>query len=164
MKINYQCIALFLLCFGISQAQVDVNSELHQTFIKLDSLAFDEGFNNCDLTSLESLLSNDLEFYHDLAGIQNKEGFLKAMKENICSNEDRKPIRKLTPNTLKVYPMYNNGVLYAAIAEGKHEFYMQEKGKELYQTGDALFSGLWVKDGEDWKMKRVYSYHHQGVE
>lgn len=147
--------------FGMVQAQVPTNSELYKTFIQKDSILFEAGFNNCDLVALESVLTEDLEFYHDVGGIQDKALFMKAMKENICSSPERKPIRKLTPNTVKVYPLYENKILYGVIQEGVHEFYIQESDKELYQTGSALFSILWIKENENWLAKRIYSYHHQ---
>lgn len=156
----FSCItALFF--FGMSYGQESIDSELHKTLIKKDSILFDAGFNNCDLVALEKVLAEDLEFYHDVGGIQNKAQFMKAMKENICSSPERKPIRKLTPNTVKVYPLYENKILYGVIQEGVHEFHIQEPNKALYQTGTALFSILWLMEADDWKAKRVYSYHHQ---
>jgi hypothetical protein len=152
---------LALIFFGNTYAQEAVDSELHKTFIQKDSILFEVGFNNCDLIALEKVLAEDLEFYHDVGGIQNKAMFMKTMKENICSSPERKPIRKLTPNTVKVYPLYQNKELYGVIQEGVHEFHIQEPGKELYQTGTALFSILWLKEADDWKAKRIYSYHHQ---
>jgi len=152
-----------LLClhfFGIINAQVDTTSVLFQTLKKKDSLIFHEGFNKCNLNPLEDLLTSDLEFYHDKGGFQDKALFMKAMRENICSSPERKPIRKLSPNTLEVFPLYNNGVLYGALQKGKHEFYLKETDKALYQTGAALFSILWIKEDDIWKAKRIYSYHH----
>ncbi len=152
---------LFLNFFGSVFAQVEITSELHKTFQKKDSLLFEAGFNNCELSTLERLLTEDIEFYHDQSGVQNKEEFLNAMRENICSSPERKPIRKLTPETMKVFPLYDNGKLYGVIQEGKHEFYIKEPGRELYKTSTALFSILWVKENDQWKAKRIYSYHHQ---
>ena len=153
-------ISVFMF-FGIGIAQVEISSELYKTFQQKDSLLFEAGFNNCDLTTLELQLTEDLEFYHDKGGVQDKAQFLKAMKENICSSPERKPIRKLTPGTMKVFPLYDQGNLYGAIVEGKHEFYIKEPNKELFKTGSALFSGLWILKNEDWKIKRIYSYHHK---
>jgi hypothetical protein len=162
MKHPYSILYLFILgFFGIGVAQVETSSELYKTFQKKDSLLFDVGFNNCDLTTLATQLTEDLEFYHDQGGFQDKMQFLKAMEDNICSSPNRKPIRKLTPNTMKVFPLYDQGKLYGAIVEGKHEFYIKEPDKELFKTGSALFSGLWILQGETWKIKRIYSYHHQ---
>ena len=149
-----------LFFFGISQGQVETSSGLYKTLKANDSLIFHEGFNKCNLLPLENLLTDDIEFYHDKGGFQDKALFMKAMRENICNSPERKPIRKLTPNTLEVYPLYNNGVLYGALQKGRHEFYIKELDKELYQTGTALFTILWIKEDEVWKAKRIYSYHH----
>lgn len=154
-------LGVLFLFFGSNYAQVGSHSELYKTLLAKDSLLFEVGFNKCNLKPTAALLTEDLEFYHDKGGFQNKEMFLEAMQDNICGDSERKPIRKLTPNTLKIFPLYNQGELYGAIMEGKHEFYIKEPNKELYKTGSALFSGLWVKEAEDWKLKRVYSYHHQ---
>jgi hypothetical protein len=162
MKTSYVVVILAtLISFGSTSAQELVTSELYATFIKKDSILFDAGFNNCDLVALEKVLAEDLEFYHDVGGFQDKAMFMKAMKENICSSSERKPIRKLTPNTVKIYPLYQNKALYGVIQEGVHEFHIQESNKELYQTGTALFSILWLQEADNWKAKRVYSYHHQ---
>lgn len=160
-KHNILLFFIFLNFFGIVGAQVDAQSELFRTLKQKDSLIFHEGFNKCHLLPLENLLATDLEFYHDKGGFQDKVMFMQAMRENICGNLERKPIRKLTPNTLEVFPLYDNGVLYGALQKGKHEFYIQETNRELYQTGAALFTILWIKENEDWKAKRIYSYHHE---
>lgn len=162
MNTSYLLSVVASLSFvGILYGQEVVDSELYKTVIQKDSILFNAGFNNCDLVALEKVLAADLEFYHDVGGFQDKTLFMKAMKENICSSPERKPIRKLTPNTVKVYPLYQNKALYGVIQEGVHEFYIQEPNKALYQTGTALFSILWLKEADDWKAKRVYSYHHQ---
>jgi len=161
IKLKNIALLFSFIFFGSVCAQVDSQSELYKTFQKKDSLLFDAGFNNCELDILEEQLTEDLEFYHDQGGFQNKTEFLQAMKNNICSSPNAKPIRKLVPNTLKVYPLYDQGVLYGSIVEGAHEFYIKEPDKELYQTSSALFSGLWILENDEWKIKRVYSYHHQ---
>jgi len=160
---HYKFLSLLFLLnlFGSVFAQVEITSELYKSFQKKDSLLFEEGFNNCALSTLENLLTEDIEFYHDKSGVQDKEEFLRAMRENICSSPERKPIRKLTPYSMKVFPLYDNGKLYGVIQEGKHEFYIKEPGRELYKTSTALFSILWIKENEKWKAKRIYSYHHQ---
>ena len=62
---------------------------MFQKAFALDQLIFDEGFNKCNLTLTENLLAEDLTFYHDIAGVQNKEQFMKAMRENICGSTEK---------------------------------------------------------------------------
>lgn len=50
-------------------SQVEASDELYRTAKKLDSLVFDEGFNKCNPSHYNSIISNDLEFYHDVGGI-----------------------------------------------------------------------------------------------
>ncbi|MEQ9580591.1 MAG: serine hydrolase, partial [Arenibacter sp.] len=127
---------LALLFFNTGQAQMESSSELYHTVLELDSILFEDGFNNCKLKEMEHLIAPDLEFYHDQSGIStSKEEFFKAIEQNICGSGDKKPIRKLVAESMEVFALYNNGVLYGAIQNGVHEFYIKEAHKELYITG-----------------------------
>jgi hypothetical protein len=65
----------------------------------------------------------------------------------------------MVPGSMKVYPLYNNNVLYAFIQEGEHDFAEFYKGK--WNKGSrAKFTILWILDNKNWKMKRVLSYDH----
>ena len=143
------------------QAQIAESSELFKTLAKKDSLLFDEGFNHCNIEVTEGIISKDLEFYHDTGGIQDRKEFFKAIKENICSSPDRKPMRKLVLGTLKVFPLEDNGHLYGAIQKGIHQFYIKEPKKDLYLTSSAKFTHLWILEDSSWKLKTVLSYDHQ---
>lgn len=145
-----------------SSAQIPESSELFSELEEKDSILFDQGFNECNLTATESLISEDLEFYHDVSGVQNREDFFKAIRENICSGGAQKPIRKLVEGSLTIFPLRNGGKLYGAIQEGVHEFYIKEAGKDLYQTGSAKFTHVWILEDGNWKLKTVLSYDHQG--
>ena len=79
----------------------------------------------------------------------------------MCSTPERKPIRKLVDGSLDVFPLYNEGILYGAIQNGVHEFYIKEPDKELYKTNIAPFTSLWIIEENQWKLKRVLSYDHQ---
>ncbi|MEE9363471.1 MAG: DUF3471 domain-containing protein [Cellulophaga sp.] len=145
-----------------TSAQEETKSELYQSIIKMDAILFNDGFNKCLLKEMSAYISDDLEFYHDKGGITNsKEAFMTAMQNNICSNWDKKPIRKLTENNNFVFPLYKDGILYGAIQNGVHEFYIKEANKELYLTSTAKFTHVWLLENEKWQIKRVLSYDHQ---
>lgn len=164
-KLFSKVVSLFLLimisCIQLSKAQASKSSELFKTLTKQDNLLFNQGFNHCNYEVLEKIVSKDLEFYHDVSGMQNRKDFFKATRENICSNPNQKPIRKLVLGTLKVYPLKNNGQIYGAVQEGIHQFYINEPGKDLYLTSTAKFTHLWVLEDSSWKLKTVLSYDHQ---
>jgi CubicO group peptidase (beta-lactamase class C family) len=153
--------SILLLQATNSNGQVSEESELFKSLYKSDSLLFNEGFNNCDLQLVNSIVAKDFEFYHDNNGIQNKAEFLKTFKESLCSSPNRKPIRKLVEGSMAVFPLYKGGKLYGAIQNARHEFFIKEPEKELYKTNIALFTHLWLLEGKAWKLKRSLSYNHQ---
>jgi hypothetical protein len=116
-------ILVLLILSQIVYSQVKNTDELYKTAKKLDSLIFDIGFNKCDLSHYDSIISDDLEFYHDKGGITSgKAAFTASIKNNICGGPN-KVKRELVPNTMKVYPLYNKNVLYGFIEEGEHDFF-----------------------------------------
>jgi ketosteroid isomerase-like protein len=149
---------LLLLAFPfsnqISNAQAqDHPDPLYGTIQALDAKLFN-AVNNCDLAVLGSMVSDDLEFYHDQTGLSvGKEAFLTAIKQNICG----KVQRTLLENTLEVYPL--NG--YGAVEIGIHRFHHPN---EPDNVGDAKFVHIWHNNNGVWKITRVISYqHNQGL-
>ena len=149
-----------LFSFEIS-AQIPKDSELFLQLKKTDSIFFEETFNLCNLEILETYIPLDFEFYHDINGTQNREQFITAFSESICSNPDKKPIRKVVEGSLEVFPLKNNGELYGAIQKGIHLFYIKEPNKEMYLTNIAKFTSLWNLENGTWKLSRVLSYDHK---
>lgn len=158
---NY--LTLILLCFPIIGAsQVERDSNLYLKLKALDSLLFDKGFNECLIKAFENHISEDLEFYHDQSGLSTtKAEFLRDVKQNICSSPEKKPIRRLKEETLEVFPLYDEGILYGAIQKGDHEFFISEPGKDLYLTSSAKFTHVWLLKENKWLLKRVFSYDHK---
>lgn len=128
---------------------VDHPDTLFVTIKSLDAKLFN-AVNNCDLTVLGSMVSDDLEFYHDQTGLSvGKAPFLAAIKQNICG----KVQRTLIENTLEVYPL--NG--YGAVEVGIHRFHHPNDSDNV---GDAKFVHIWHNDNGAWKITRVISYEH----
>src|SRR3984893_8105814 len=107
--------ARILLLFGVftlycvpAEAQTvpaleNINSEveLEKVIATLDSPLF-AAYNQCDLQTFASFISDDVEFYHDKAGVTlGKEALTDAIKKNICGKE----ARELVPGTVQGYPL-----------------------------------------------------------
>jgi len=138
--------------------------DLDAAITRMDNIVFELGFNKCDIPAVEAVLSDDLEFYHDVGGIQDRDAFLAAFSGNICGDNPLKPIRKIVPDTQRVFPLHTGGILYGAIQQGDHNFYERaEDGMETL-SGSAAFTTLWLLTGDEWKMHRVLSYDHSGTE
>ncbi|WP_421809702.1 DUF4440 domain-containing protein [Flagellimonas sp.] len=156
-------MAIMLLSLSL-QGQVAKDTELYKTLKSKDSILFDAAFNQCDVPTLESLFTEDFEFYHDRGGFTDgREAFLKSVRENCARRNPSEPQnskRILVDGSLEVYPLYKDGELYGAIQHGVHTFEFLNDRKE-YQKGDiAKFTHVWLlKDGQ-WKVKRELSYDH----
>lgn len=139
--------------------QVDKNSALYKTLKAKDSIIFESAFNNCNLKDLETIIDGDFEFYHDVVGVDTREGFFNTMKNGVCKNPDNMK-RDLVENSLEVYPLKKDGKLYGAIQKGKHTFKEKQHGK-FTLTGIADFTHVWILKDNNWKLKRVLSYNHK---
>ncbi len=147
----------------ITYGQVAKDSELFKALKTNDSLLFNVGFNTCDISQFETFIADDLEFYHDNSGVSNsKEAFMQSMKNGICSPNNTVTVRRtLVPESLTVFPLYDNGTLYGAIQTGEHTFDELAKDGNKSQGSLAKFTHLWIKENENWKIKRVLSYDHK---
>jgi Domain of unknown function (DUF4440) len=126
---------------------------LFETIKSLDAKLFD-AYNHCNLETLGSMVSDDLEFYHDQTGLMvGKAPFLAAIKQNICG----KVQRSLLEDTLEVHELKG----YGAVEIGIHRFHHPD---EPNNVGDAKFVTIWHDDNGVWKVTRVISYeHNQGL-
>ena len=164
--IQFIVFLLSILTLGFSTVtygQVAKDSELFKTLKANDSLLFNVGFNTCDISQFETFIADDLEFYHDNSGVSNsKEAFMQSMKNGICSPNNTVTIRRtLVTGSLTVFPLYDNGTLYGAIQKGEHTFNELAKDGSTSQGSLAKFTHLWIKENENWKIKRVLSYDHK---
>jgi hypothetical protein len=134
-----------------SLESIKSQEELTQAITALDKQLFD-AYNTCNIEKLGTLVTDDLEFYHDKTGLAvGKQVFLDAIKKNICG----KVTRELVPGSLEVYPLHG----YGAVEIGVHRFHHPGDS----DVGEAKFVQLWqYKDGA-WKISRVISYDHGGV-
>ena len=161
-------VLLFTVLFGSisSFSQIDKTSEVFIALKTNDSLLFNVGFNTCDLSQFENLMSDDLEFYHDKSGTINSQSqFLEVMKTGICNPSNVFKVRReLLNGSLEVFTLYNNGKLYGAIQMGEHQFFeknLDHPEKPEKAGSIAKFTNLWILDNNKWKLKRILSYDHK---
>ncbi|HBZ68077.1 MAG TPA: serine hydrolase [Bacteroidales bacterium] len=155
-------ILLWLLLLSTSTiGQVEKHSALYKTIKGNDSLLFNIGFNTCDITQFENLVSENFEFYHDKTGItSSKSAFIESIRNGLCKLS-YKPRRELDAKTMEVFPLEKNGVLYGAIQTGNHSFYAIENGKKEYLTSVAKFTHVWILESGNWKLSKGLSYDHK---
>src|SRR3954462_7746726 len=87
--------------------QLSVSQALYDSIVYLDSIFFD-AYNKCKIDVMDSLLSEDLEFYHDKGGFSNsKQQTIEAVRKNICG----KVSRELLKGSIEVYQIKDYGVV-----------------------------------------------------
>ena len=119
----------------------------------------DEKYTTIEQGQIDRLIADDLEFYHDKAGLSYASGEAFLADVNCLGREEGDPVftRKLIPGTLMTYQI---GEDYA-LQTGRHEFYqvMQDAPDILRET--APFIHLWHRSGQSWELIRVISYDHR---
>jgi ketosteroid isomerase-like protein len=143
-----------VLAMGGMRAQAQgapaTQDELYKT-IKAQDAALFGAYNTCDLKTLGAMVTDDLEFYHDLTGLAvGRQVFVDSIKKYICG----KVTRELIESSLEVHPLKG----YGAVEIGVHRFH--HPGQANDDTGEARFVQLWqFKDGV-WRLSRVISFEH----
>ena len=143
-------VVFFALALSWARVRSVVAAEpLFETIQSLDTQLFD-AYNHCDLTTISSLVADDLEFYHDKTGLaRGRQALLDGIRNNICG----KVTRKLVAGTLQVYPIAN----YGAVEIGVHRFHHPGHDDEV---GEAQFITLWQKKDGGWQITRAISFDH----
>ena len=158
VSVSGLALALWLTNVGIQaqtpSAAADTEA-LYETIAGLDAVLFD-GFNTCDLDKFGNLLVEDVEFFHDKTGLMlARKAVAASVKDNICG----KVRRELVSGTLEVYPIPG----YGAIEAGSHRFYEIAGGQDK-AVGIGRFLHIWNQSNGQWKITRIVSYDHKGVD
>jgi ketosteroid isomerase-like protein len=125
--------------------------ELFRKVAELDAAVFDAS-DKCDLEKFGAFFADDVEFYHDQAGLtRSRATLVEAVKNNICG----KVRRELVPGTLQVHEMKG----YGALEIGVHRFHNPPARAEA--GGEAQFIHLWHNRDGVWQITRVISYDHR---
>ena len=144
-----------LLFFGLvltvytGYGQVEQGSELYNTILELDKQLFD-AYNTCDIETQALLMDEDLEFYHDSAGLAtSKSGVLESIEKNICG----KVTRTLVEGSVEVHEIPGFG----AVEIGLHSF--SNKLEPNAESIPSRFITIWKDHGSNWTITRVISLH-----
>lgn len=158
---KYLLLLLLLLCFTRESSAQGSDSELSTLILQKDSL-FWQAYNTCNIQTMMSFFSADVEFYHDKGGLTFGTADLESsFEKGVCSNRDSFTLRRaVVDGSVKVFPLRKAGLLYGAIISGEHTFYVKYKGKKEQAEGLARFTHVWLLKDGSWKMTRILSYDH----
>lgn len=154
-------LPFFILLMSIVHAQTEKTDPLYKTIISKDSLFFSAGYNTCNIGKMESMLSDEFEFYHDKGGFEDKKKFIIDFKNGLCKSPETYQLKRvLVDKSTEIYPMYKDGKIYAAIQNGDHLFYEKVGDQAEKLVGEAKFTHLWILENAEWKLKNSLSFDH----
>jgi hypothetical protein len=134
---------------------------LRESVMAADARLFSVFFEACDPATLRTLVTDDFEFFDDRGGrvATDADGFV-AQYADRC--QDRlapdawRSRREALADAVAVYPIEN----YGAVETGEHVFYERRGDGPETRVGRARFTQMWKREGETWKLARVFSYDH----
>lgn len=146
------------------QVTIPPQPELTRQIEQADSAIFKLFFEGpCDVARFRSMITNDVEFYHDKGGfnVRKPEDFVAQFEDRckqLADPTNWRQRRVLVQSSLHVDPIPGWG----AMEIGDHLFYERHgvSGEE-HLVGRASFAMVWVlgADGK-WRVSRVLSYAH----
>jgi hypothetical protein len=125
---------------------------LGQSVLKAGGDAVFAAFNAGELEAQLPHFDPSLEFYHDKGGLSDYAQFV-ANSRSLFARSQR-PRRILVPGSLEVYPIPG----YGAIQVGRHRFCQTRDGND--DCGTFKFVHIWKREGDQWRITRVFSYDH----
>jgi ketosteroid isomerase-like protein len=126
-----------------------IDKKVYDIIVNKDKEYFD-AYNTCDMKKQASLYSEDLEFFHDKAGLStSKQDILTSIEKNICG----KVTRTLIEGSIEVYPIKDFG----AVEIGYHKFHNNQEPN--VKSTPSKFIMIWRNEGEKWLISKVISLH-----
>jgi hypothetical protein len=158
---------LVLLAMSLAAAEAPALPEgpaLTEAIRARDAELFQLMFEGCDPARLATLITPDVEMYHDRDGVVARsadafvEGYRRWCTERQQPNAWRSR-RALVAETLNVHPVPG----YGAIEDGEHVFYERQGDGPERLVGRARFTQLWALTPDGWRLARVFSYGHRAA-
>jgi len=139
---------------------------LEQAIEARDAEFFKLFFEGCDPARLRTMVTDDLEMYHDKDGFvwhggnEAVAGYAKRCADRKKPDAWRSR-RELVAGTVHVDPVPGFG----AMETGEHVFYERRGDGPEKLVGRARFAQVWAlgADGR-WRLARILSYAHSAVE
>lgn len=153
---TYKAAALaILVCLPFTPASH--SAETAEQAVTQADASFWRAYNACDMEEMGELLTDDVEFYHDVTGLTvSRSGVVESLRKGPCGDRTSRLRRELVDGTLVFHPLAGG----YALLSGQHRFYVNQPGKQEHVAGQAEFTTVYKLDGGHWRMHRILSYAH----
>jgi ketosteroid isomerase-like protein len=118
---------------------------------------FWDAYNACDMAVIGTLVTDDIEFYHDQTGLtETRSAVVASLRQGPCGDPTMKLRRELVDGSLKFHALAGG----YAIVSGQHRFYATHAGGQERLSGQAEFTHVWKQVDGNWQLHRVLSFAH----
>ncbi len=154
-------LTLVILTSELVNAQVKSTKDLLTKFTK----DYFEQYNNCNVDKILELCTDDIEVYHDLAGLIDGKANLGVQSKRFCdwtASREVPTVNAEIVGDLNIQELKTNEIVYGAVITGTIDFIDVSK-----QTGVRAKSGssdfIWILrlTGDKWQIARDVSYNHK---
>jgi hypothetical protein len=154
-------IQFFLLAALAPPSPIPEGPALKTSITARDAELFELFFLGCEPPRLRSMLTEDIEFYHDKGGFafRNADEMVADYSKNCTARakpDAWRSRREPVAASLTVDPVPG----YGAIETGEHLFYERKGDGPEKLAGRARFAIVWKWEDGAWKMSRALSYAH----
>jgi hypothetical protein len=141
---------------------IPTGETLKQAILSRDAEFFELYFTGCDPERLMTMLTPDLEFYHDKGGFAFRDAeAMVADYAKTCAAKKApdawRSRRALVPATVRIDPIPG----YGAIEDGEHYFYEGQSDGPQKRVGYGRFTIVWVLSPDGWRLSRCLSFAHR---
>jgi hypothetical protein len=151
-------LAAPLVATGQSASSTDGlrSGALFDSLARMDSVLFDASFVSCAPATANAIFSDDVEFYHDVQGLEVGDQVRESTRRLTASCPRGHGVRRvLIPGSLRVYPIAG----YGAVQMGTHRF--DETGSRTSTL--TRFVHVWKREHDTWRLARVLSLDHHAI-
>ncbi|MCL1634283.1 DUF4440 domain-containing protein [Luteimonas sp. SX5] len=148
-------LPLMLSCLAFAAAAAD-----DEQAVRAADARYWQAYNACDIRTMGSLLTDDVEFYHDKTGLTaTKAAVLDSLRKGPCAGPDMRLRREAVGDSIRFHPLAGG----FALLSGAHRFYVRRDGQPERLDGQAEFTNVWQSIDGQWRMRRILSYAHGPV-
>ncbi|MFC4309950.1 DUF4440 domain-containing protein [Steroidobacter flavus] len=152
LKAHWLAIPILLLVVKLSYGAATVEQD-----VTAADARFWRAYDDCDMERMGELLTDDVEFYHDVTGLTvSRSAVVESLRKGPCGDRTLRLRRELVNGSQKFQPLAGG----YAILSGEHRFYVNQPGKQERVGSQAEFVTVWKQDEGRWRMHRILSYAH----
>jgi hypothetical protein len=167
-KLKNVRVILLIIGLQIFGTSTILNAQTTRDILTKFTNDYFESYNNCNVEKILELCADDIEVYHDLAGLTNGKSDFRIQSKKFCdwlTSPDAPIVKAEIVGNLNIQELKaKTDTIYGAIITGTIDFIAVNK-----QNGTRTKSGtsdfIWILRlaGDKWQLARDVSYNHQGA-